>query len=80
MTWRTSLRECCSCTPEDSSWASCDVLLGYRTTGYAKGLSSDLPQLAFPLTTYLGNSVLWEGRYRDQGVYFDRGPFVVTLA
>ena len=33
-----------------------------------------------PLTTYLGNSVLWEGRYRDQGVYFDRGLFVVTLA
>jgi hypothetical protein len=42
VTWWTSLRECCSCTPEDSSWASCDVLLGYRTTGYAKGLSSDL--------------------------------------
>jgi hypothetical protein len=33
-----------------------------------------------PLTTYLGNSVLWEGRRHHQGVYFDRGLFDITLA
>jgi hypothetical protein len=32
-----------------------------------------------PLTTYIGNSVVWRGQYHDQGVYFDRGLFYVTL-
>ena len=32
-----------------------------------------------PLTTYIGNSVVWRGHYHDQGSYFDRGLFYVTL-
>lgn len=32
------------------------------------------------LTTYLGNCVLWRGQYHDQGVYFDRGFFYVTVS
>ena len=32
-----------------------------------------------PLSTYIGNSVVWRGSYHDQGVYFDRGLFYVTL-
>ncbi len=32
-----------------------------------------------PLSTYLGNSVLWRGEYHDKGAYFDRGLFDVTL-
>lgn len=32
------------------------------------------------LTTYLGNAVLWRGEYHDQGVYFDRGFFYVTVS
>jgi hypothetical protein len=30
-------------------------------------------------TTYLGNAVLWRGEFFNQGVYFDRGLFWVTL-
>jgi len=33
-----------------------------------------------PLTTYIGNSAVWRGQYHDQGVYYDRGLFHVTLA
>jgi hypothetical protein len=33
-----------------------------------------------PLTTYIGNVVVWRGEYHDQGVYFDRGLFYVTLS
>lgn len=33
-----------------------------------------------PLTTYPANSVLWNGSYHDQGSYFDRGLFYVTLS
>jgi hypothetical protein len=33
-----------------------------------------------PLTTYPGNSVLWNGSHHDQGSYFDRGLFYVTLS
>ena len=32
-----------------------------------------------PKTTYVGNAVLWHGKYDDRGVYFDRGFFYVTL-
>jgi hypothetical protein len=33
-----------------------------------------------PLTTYIGNVVVWRGEHHDQGVYFDRGLFYVTLS
>jgi hypothetical protein len=33
-----------------------------------------------PLTTYIGNAVVWRGELHDQGVYFDRGLFYVTLS
>lgn len=32
-----------------------------------------------PLSTYMGNSVLWEGKWNDKGVYLDRSLFEVTL-
>lgn len=32
-----------------------------------------------PVGTYLGNSVLWKSKMMDQGTYFDRGSFYVTL-
>jgi hypothetical protein len=34
---------------------------------------------AAPLTTYIGNCVVWGGEYHDTGRYFDRGLFYVTL-
>jgi hypothetical protein len=33
-----------------------------------------------PPTTYPGNVVVWRGQHHDQGVYFDRGFFYVTLS
>lgn len=35
--------------------------------------------LGITLGTYIGNAVLWSGRYHDQGAYFARSPFEVTL-
>jgi hypothetical protein len=32
-----------------------------------------------PLTTYIGNCVVWVGQFHDKGEYFDRGLFNVTL-
>jgi hypothetical protein len=32
-----------------------------------------------PRSTYLGNVLVWRGEYHDQGAYFDRGLFYVTL-
>jgi hypothetical protein len=32
-----------------------------------------------PRSTYLGNAVIWRGEFHDQGAYFDRGLFYVTL-
>lgn len=33
-----------------------------------------------PLSTYLGNSVLWRGDFHDKGAYLDRGLFYVNLS
>jgi hypothetical protein len=35
--------------------------------------------VSVPRSTYLGNAVVWVGDYHDQGRYFDRGLFHVTL-
>lgn len=35
---------------------------------------------AVPLTTYIGNCVIWGGQYHDRGQYFDRGLFYITLS
>lgn len=41
--------------------------------------SYTVPAGAVP-TTYLGNAVLWRAEYHDQGAYFDRGFFSVTVS
>jgi hypothetical protein len=41
---------------------------------------SYMTPVGLPVGTYLGNAVLWRGDYHDQGSYFDRGLFPVTLA
>ena len=33
-----------------------------------------------PAGTYLGNSVVWQGDWHDQGAYFDRGLFDIALS
>lgn len=32
-----------------------------------------------PLSTYMGNAIVWRGDFHDQGAYLDRGLFDVTL-
>lgn len=59
--------------PELSS-APFSLLAGASTT---QSFSYTVPGV--PLTTYLGNSVLWVGAFHDIGTYFDRGFFYVTL-
>jgi hypothetical protein len=67
-------------TGRDDRWpylSSPPILLVAGATS-TQSFNYTLPNTV-PISTYLGNAVLWKGDFFNKGAYFDRGLFWVTL-